>query len=463
MAPGLHAKQGRQTDRFVYDLTVEGSHCYFANGILVHNCDEGHEMADIAREFARISLSEGAVRSLATKKLENLNVDVHDTLVSECDDFFGRVREYATSDAYNHILSEGDWTDSEGLFKAITAAIEVWEAFMASKSCDKSEARRVRKRIRRGRLAAGRLLEVTSLENENYVYWIENAENIKENVKIEGKPKNVSDYLMANLFEPACSVVVTSATLTTGSTFKYARRELGIEGPEIVVESPFDFNGQSLFLIPRLRSIPGQDDFADDVAEELEQLLEDSQGRALGLFTSYKNMKAVYERMPTDFPFRILMQGDKPRMQLLEEFLADTTSVLFGTKSFWTGVDIPGEALTLLFIDKIPFPPPSDPVIAAIEQEGGQPFWSHSVPQAIITLRQGYGRLIRSIDDIGVVVIFDQRLLQRSYGDDMLRSLGDPRVERNPEKVYRFLKKNNALLSTDQLVEMQDPEGLVPF
>ena len=426
-------------------------------------CDEGHEMADVARDFAQIQLSEGAIRTLATKKLENLNVEVHDTLIAECDDFFRRVREYATSDSYNHILSDGEWTDSEGLLKAILAAVEVWEKFQASGNCNKSDSRRARKRIVRGKLAAERLLEVTSLVDENFVYWIENAEDHKEAIRIKGKPKNVSEYLKANLFGPARSVVVTSATLTTNGDFKYARRELGIEGPHIVVKSPFNFDEQALFVVPRMSSIPGQREFADDMAEELAQLLEDSQGRALGLFTSSKNMRAVYERMPTDFPFQILMQGDKPRMQLLEEFLADTTSVLFGTKSFWTGVDIPGESLTLLFIDKIPFPPPSDPVIAAIEQNGGSPFWTHSVPQAIIALRQGHGRLIRSLEDVGVVVLFDQRILQRSYGANMIRSLGDPRVERNPDKVYRFLEKKGALLSNQQLADLQDINAPIPF
>ncbi|MCL2726716.1 MAG: helicase, partial [Polyangiaceae bacterium] len=260
--------------------------------------------------------------------------------------------------------------------------------------------------------------------------------------KLRAKPVDVSELLREELFARCSSVSLVSATLTTAGTFDFVRRELGVpDGAlEIIAETPFDFESQALLVVPDKLPDPREPEFVEAAAQVFQEVVDACDGRTLGLFTSYRNLNAVYERIDGD-RHRVLRQGDGPRAELTRLFKEDVGSILLGTDSFWTGVDVVGEALTGLVIDKLPFQPPDDPVIDAICERDPRAFDNYLVPLAIIALRQGVGRLIRSKTDIGVTVILDKRIAEKGYGKKFLRSLPPMLSTRRVENISRFLKE----------------------
>jgi ATP-dependent DNA helicase DinG len=217
---------------------------------------------------------------------------------------------------------------------------------------------------------------------------------------------------------------MTSATLTTNGTFEYIKSEVGLSFPtqqertnELVVESPFNYQDQMALVIPNMPP-PTDKRYLERLPYVVERCIRNARGRTLVLFTSYKNLYRVKDHLHArKTPYQILSQGDAPRTQLIKSFKEDVSSVLLGTESFWSGVDVPGEALSCLIIDKLPFPSPGDPVLDAIAEMDPYSFWNHSVPRAVIAFKQGVGRLIRTVHDSGVVVVLDSRILTKSYGD----------------------------------------------
>jgi ATP-dependent DNA helicase DinG len=191
---------------------------------------------------------------------------------------------------------------------------------------------------------------------------------------------------------------------------------------------------------------PRDQDFIPQAAERMRRVLELSRGRAFCLFTSYAQMKVMYERMLVELPFPLLLQGQAPRKQLLDEFRETPNAVLFGTSSFWQGVDVQGEQLSCVIIDRLPFAVPSDPVqqarMEAIESSGGKPFHDLSIPQAVITLKQGFGRLIRSATDRGVLMLLDSRIQRQSYGKIFLDSLPPYRLTQDIDDVEAFFARD---------------------
>jgi ATP-dependent DNA helicase DinG len=209
---------------------------------------------------------------------------------------------------------------------------------------------------------------------------------------------------------------------------------------EVVAESPFDFRRQALLIVPDGLPDPREPDYIEAAADAVQKVIDHCDGRTLGLFTSYRNMNAVHERVSGN-GHRVMRQGDMPRSELTRLFKEDVGSVLLKTESFWTGIDVPGEALTGLVIDKLPFPNMDDPIIDAICARDRQAFGNYLVPRAIIMLRQGVGRLIRSQSDIGVVVILDRRIADKAYGKRFLRSLPNMLTSRSLESIPRFLEE----------------------
>jgi ATP-dependent DNA helicase DinG len=242
-------------------------------------------------------------------------------------------------------------------------------------------------------------------------------------------------------FDATPSVIVTSATLTTGGSFEHTKRELGVrDARELVVESPFDFERQALLIVPEGLPSPQEPVFVDAVADVVARVVDLAEGRTLGLFTSYRNMNAAYERL-AGCGYRVLRQGDAPRTQLIEAFRKDVRSVLLGTESFWAGVDVPGESLSCVIIDRLPFPPPDDPVLDAVSERDPDWFQDFSLPRAIIAFKQGFGRLIRSQLDRGVVVVLDERLVTKRYGRKFIRSLPYTLKSRRLAHVRHFLEE----------------------
>ncbi len=261
-------------------------------------------------------------------------------------------------------------------------------------------------------------------------------------------PLSVADILRQHLWKEIDSVVLTSATLSNSGTFSYIRGRLGVpECVETAQDSPFNFETQCMLYIPRHLDFPSENPvYTDAVAREIEQLVGASGGRAFLLFTSYRMMNAVYEALFGRLPYTMMKQGDMSNEALVQEFLAQEQACLFGVHSFWEGVDIRGEALSIVVIDKLPFAVPDSPVnkarTDAITASGGDWFRDFSMPQAQIRLKQGFGRLIRTKTDHGVVAILDSRLIKKMYGREFIRFLPQCPVTVRMDDVQRFFGRN---------------------
>jgi ATP-dependent DNA helicase DinG len=244
------------------------------------------------------------------------------------------------------------------------------------------------------------------------------------------------------------TAVLTSATLAVGGSMEFLRRRLGLRyARDKVLDSPFDYGTQALLYLPNELPDPRAGDFVDRAAREVIRVLEATRGRAFVLFTSYAQMEQVYERVRGKVKFPLLVQGTAPRTVLLDRFRSLPGGVLFATASFWQGVDVPGEQLSCVMVDRLPFAVPTDPVVVArskrIEEEGGNPFLDYQVPGAVLALKQGFGRLIRSRTDRGVLALLDNRIRTKHYGRLFLESLPGYRITSDYAEVERFMGKGH--------------------
>ena len=275
------------------------------------------------------------------------------------------------------------------------------------------------------------------------------AERRGRGIFLRTSPLDVSEDFRRTILESAEAVILTSATLSAAGRFDFLRSRLGIhEAREFQAVSPFDYARQAILYVPHHLPDPRGPGFVNAAAEEICGILEITRGRALVLFTSLEAMETTHRLVDGQVPFPLMVQGQAPRTELLDRFREDVASVLFATRSFWQGVDVVGEALSCVIIHKLPFGFPGDPVLEArleyIQQQGGDPFWDYQVPSAIITLRQGLGRLIRGGQDCGALCILDNRLLSRGYGRMFLESLPPCPVTSLREDVCRFFLRKGA-------------------
>ena len=269
----------------------------------------------------------------------------------------------------------------------------------------------------------------------DYVYWAEiSTRGRTARVLLNATPANVNQMLQDHLFMAKSSVVMTSATLSTNRNFAYFKKRVGIsESRELLVNSPFDFKQQVQIHIPRNMPHPNSNGFVPTAIEKIKYYLKLTHGKAFVLFTSYKMMDEVYDAVAPDLEEigidTFKQGGDLSRTAMLQAFREDTDSVLFGTSSFWEGVDVRGESLSNVIITRLPFEVPTHPVMEArvkqIKEAGGNEFFEFSLPEAILRLKQGFGRLIRTQTDKGIVVILDPRIKTASYGKQFLGSLPD--------------------------------------
>jgi len=304
--------------------------------------------------------------------------------------------------------------------------------------------------VRRTRQLRFDLSFIIKGEDKKFVYWLERR---GRGVFLRASPIDISGLLQDKLFEKIPTVVLTSATLSSAGNFRFIRERLGLDkAEEMIAESIFDFEHQAVLYLPAQMPDPRSPQWASAAAEEVIKIVNATEGRAFVLSTSLSGMNEMFERVASQIDYPCFVQGSASKGALLKKFRSTPNAVLFATSSFWQGVDVRGEQLSCVIIDKLPFAVPSDPVVAArqryIEEQGGSSFYEYSVPQAIISLKQGLGRLIRSTTDRGVLAVLDPRLRTKMYGQTFLQSLPPCSVTSDIDELARVFEIAVSVQST---------------
>ena len=281
---------------------------------------------------------------------------------------------------------------------------------------------------------------------EGFVGW---SDGDADNRRYVVAPVETGPVLKQHLWERPSAFILLSATLRVSGSFAYTKKRLGFEdAAESFHASPFDYGSQAMIYLPRNLPDPRSDQGLSAITDEMETLIRAAHGRAFVLFTSWQALNQIGPELARRLPWNVLIQGESgSRDAILDTFRSDTHSVLCGTRSFWEGVDVPGEALSLVIIDKMPFAPPNDPLLQArikrCEEQGGSGFGDIQLPEAIATLRQGAGRLIRSVDDRGVMALLDSRLYVKGYGREVARNLPPAPIKDDLSEVRWFFEEQD--------------------
>ena len=443
------------------DLIIANHHLFFADLALKHDdfgsilpeysavvFDEAHEMEDVASEYFAEQVSNFRFEELARDADQMMRLTHQGTpaLLRRTQ----RIREKSRVFFDCFPAKEGRFPFSRNerggfleqhreAYEALLGALQGLETEFAALTQKPEELLRIARRSFELRQEFSFLFE----SNErNYVYWYERR---NKGVFLTATPIDVSQILRERLFDAFDTVVLTSATLTVAGRFEFIRRRMGIDyAKECQLPAEFDYEHQALLYLPERMPDVRDSGFAAKAAEQIVSLLELSQGRAFCLFTSYAQMNDLFGRVCGHLDFPLLLQGTAPRSTLLERFKNTPHSVLFATASFWQGVDVPGEQLSCVIVDRLPFAVPSDPVVAArvraLQEDGRNAFAEFQVPEAVLALKQGFGRLIRTKTDRGVLALLDTRISRMPYGKIFFESLPRYRSTHDLREVERFLR-----------------------
>jgi ATP-dependent DNA helicase DinG len=444
------------------DLIIVNHHLFFADLAIRHDdfgsilpeysavvFDEAHEIEDVASDYFGRQISSYRFEELA-RDTENM-LRVLQLEVSVLRKYLVRMREKARHFFEGFPEREGRYpfepADRKSFLERnretheeLASAVKRVETELSALSPKPEEVITLARRASELRRELAFLLES---EEKSYVYWYERR---GRGVFLAATPIDVSGILRERLFEQFDTVVLTSATLAVGGRFDYLKQRLGVlPSTEVVLPHEFNFARQAILYIPRMLPDVRNPAFSASAADEIVKLLEISQGRAFCLFTSYAQMKDMFERVSGRVGFPLLLQGTAPRSTLLERFRSTPNAVLFATASFWQGVDVPGAQLSCVIVDKLPFAVPSDPIVAArvraLQEDGRNAFAEYQVPEAVLALKQGFGRLIRSKSDRGILAILDNRIRRMHYGRIFLESLPNYSTTQDLTEVARFMER----------------------
>jgi ATP-dependent DNA helicase DinG len=470
----------RMRDRAVNsDIVVVNHHLFFADLALRNSAygsvlpdytavilDEAHLIEDVASEYFGAQVSnyqiDDLLRDLGVMKFENVDLDQEVARGAGrterfADNFWMGFREGRGEEGRYPILpgafvrrsTNGEMTSTPlgDLYVALDGALARLETTLDAMKEKPADVESIVRRIRQARFD---LQFIVTGQDKKFVYWVERR---GRGIFLRASPIDVSGLLEDKLFSEVGTVVLTSATLSSGGNFSFIRERLGLDkAQDLIAESSFNFQTQAVLYLPPQMPEPRSSDWAQAAADEVIRILRATEGRAFVLSTSLAGMQSLYDLVMPEVDYYCLVQGSASKSQLLTRFRETPNSVLFATSSFWQGVDVRGEQLSCVIIDKLPFAVPTDPIVAArqryIEDQGGSSFHEYSVPQAIISLKQGLGRLIRSTTDRGVLVVLDPRLRTKSYGRMFLQSLPKCKVTNQLEDVRSIFKTSGLAMSS---------------
>jgi ATP-dependent DNA helicase DinG len=411
--------------------------------------DEAHQIPDIAAQFFGLSWSSRQVQMLARDTaVELIKVQDGNSLLGDA----LRELEAGVLGLHRCLPSTPGRTDWERLPDSFFDALGVVHARLlelGNRMDALGNGPGTAMCARRSRQLAATLGALRAVEEQSGLRWVEVQ---SMSLQLHFTPFEIAERLRTYIDSRPCAWIFTSATLALGDDFSHFSTRIGLpDARSLRIDSPFDYGDQARVFLPLKMPEPHDPSYADRFIEACAPLLEASGGRAFLLYTSYRGLKEGVEALARRFPnppFPVLVQGQAPRDALLKQFRALGNAVLLGTGSFWEGVDVKGDALSIVAIDKLPFASPDDPLLKArlegIRRRGGNPFFEYQVPQAILALKQGVGRLIRDIDDFGVIVIGDPRVKTKGYGRMFLDSLPPSPVITDPKKGAEFLARRLA-------------------
>ena len=407
--------------------------------------DEAHQLSEIASNFLGLSISARQLNDFASDTLAEFHKDAKDMpdLRTACEDLQFEVKDLRL--AFGMEIKRGEWKEIEDNPKISAALTSLHQQL--KRLAEQLELASVRSKGLETCFDRVEEFEsqLDSMINNDSGKWIRWYETFNKSVTLTKTPLDIAAEFDMFMQQHKASWIFTSATLSVANNFTHFSKGLGLQDTESKSwESPFDFATQSLFYHPKGLPKPTESDFTEKIVEFALPVLKASKGRAFFLFTSHRALKIAAQLLEDKIEYPLLVQGTRAKAVLLDQFKEQGNAILLATSSFWEGVDVRGDALSCVIIDKLPFASPGEPVLKArldaMKLQGKNPFFEHQLPSAVIALRQGVGRLIRDVNDNGVLMVCDPRLLKRAYGQQFLDSIPAMKRTRVIEDVETFFQ-----------------------